>query len=82
MYENNPMRSAPGRLNLWLLTVALFAALPPAAQSQQSLVATCGVRHNRAGFDGDCKTDISTFDRSTGYWTTENSSNNQGFSTP
>ena len=74
-------RQATRRPRLWLLAAALFAALPPAAQAQQSLVATCAVRHNRADFDGDCKTDISTFDRGTGYWSVLNSTNNQIVST-
>jgi hypothetical protein len=70
-------RPATRRLYLWLLAIALFPALSPAAQAQQSFVATCNVRHNRADFDGDCKTDISTFNRSTGDWNVLNSTNNQ-----
>lgn len=31
-------------------------------------------RDNRANFDGDCKTDVSVFNRSTGDWTSRNSS--------
>jgi hypothetical protein len=34
-------------------------------------------RDNRANFDGDCRTDVSVFDRATGVWTSLNSSNNQ-----
>jgi hypothetical protein len=34
-------------------------------------------RDNRANFDGDCRTDVSTFNRSTGQWLTRNSSNGQ-----
>jgi hypothetical protein len=32
-------------------------------------------RDNRANFDGDCRTDIAVFNRSTGVWTSRNSSN-------
>jgi FG-GAP-like repeat len=84
VYENTIMRSATRRLNLWLLTAFLLTALPLAARAQNasSSFATCAVRHNRADFDGDCKTDISTFNRSTGYWDVRNSTNNQITSTP
>ena len=63
MYENI-MRSASSRLNLCLLTAILLTALPLAAHAQnvenpQALLATCSMRHNRADFDGGCKTDIS-----------------------
>jgi hypothetical protein len=68
-------RPAARRLYLWLLAVALFAALSPAAQAQQSFVANCNPRHNRADFDGDCKTDISVFNRGTRDWISLNSSN-------
>jgi FG-GAP-like repeat len=35
------------------------------------------LRDNRANFDGDCRTDVSVFARSTGVWTSQNSSNGQ-----
>jgi hypothetical protein len=84
VYENTNMQPARGRRSLWLLAAFLLTALPLAAHAQNasSSFATCSVRHNRADFDGDCKTDISTFNRSTGYWTTLNSTNNQIVSVP
>jgi hypothetical protein len=34
-------------------------------------------RDNRANFDGDCRTDVSTYNRGSGEWRTRNSSNGQ-----
>jgi hypothetical protein len=81
VYKNILTRSVLNRLNLWLLTATLLAALPLAARAQggddpqSSFLTTCNPRENRADFDGDCKTDLSTFNRSTGEWASVNSSN-------
>lgn len=44
---------------------------------QNQLISSCTPQHKRADFDGDCKTDISVFNQSAGYWNyyTSSSSN-------
>jgi hypothetical protein len=83
MYEYTNTGSASCRLPLWLLAAILLTALPLAAQAQDgggtpNSFLTCNARQNRADFDGDCKTDISTFNRSTGEWKSLNSSSPNG----
>ncbi|HEX8185251.1 MAG TPA: VCBS repeat-containing protein, partial [Blastocatellia bacterium] len=87
--DKSSKRPVLGRFKTWFMMTALLMSLSLPAYSrviaatghffspQSQFASSCTPQHNRANFDGDCKTDISVFDRSTGAWNSVNSSNQQ-----
>ncbi|HEX8089022.1 MAG TPA: hypothetical protein VF762_09230 [Blastocatellia bacterium] len=89
MTEKASERPVEGWLKIRFLTAALLMILSLTAYAreianighsfgpQNQFTSSCTPQHNRANFEGDCKADISVFDRSTGDWNSVNSSNQQ-----
>jgi hypothetical protein len=73
MHIKNIRWPARGWLITWVMATMWLMVLPLVGAAQSALT-FCSLRDNRANFDGDCKTDISVFERGSGNWLSLDSS--------